>query len=135
GSINSQDTVASTVLRLVAAILGQSGCRYSMLDALELFNSAPRTRKGLPSTISCVADPCFSRCGMEGDGFTCENAAPHASEIRVVVITRIPGFISCSSGYCSVPIPLGLHLDAPTSAILAPRTVSRSAARSRLAGI
>src|SRR5688572_10881153 len=38
---------------------------YSRLDEEELPNSPPRTRKGAPSTMSCVAAPCLRRCGSE----------------------------------------------------------------------
>src|SRR5262245_17121841 len=41
------------------------GCMYSRLEEDELPSSPPRTRKGLPSTISCVAEPCLRRCGIE----------------------------------------------------------------------
>jgi hypothetical protein len=66
---------------------------YSMLEALELFNSEPRTRNGFPSTINCVAVPCFAKCGMPVDGFACEKAAVDASNIKVVVTTRVLSFI------------------------------------------
>src|SRR5208283_1935570 len=57
---------------------------YSMLDALELFNSAPRTRNGLPSTINCVAVPRFWRCGTFVENFDCENVTEaSASTIAV----------------------------------------------------
>src|SRR5215470_5263143 len=38
---------------------------YSRLEEDELPSSPPRTRKGLPSTMSCVAAPCLRRCGSE----------------------------------------------------------------------
>ena len=37
---------------------------YSRPEALELPNSPLRTKNGLPSTISCVAEPCLRRCGI-----------------------------------------------------------------------
>jgi hypothetical protein len=37
---------------------------FSRLVAVLLPSSPVRARKGLPSTINCVAVPCFWRCGM-----------------------------------------------------------------------
>jgi hypothetical protein len=44
---------------------GQIGSMYSGREASELCSSPPRIRNGCPSTISCVAAPCRSRCGIE----------------------------------------------------------------------
>src|SRR5262245_21301277 len=50
---------------LSATSFGHTGRLYSRLEEDELPSSPPRTRKGLPSTISCVAAPCLRRCGSE----------------------------------------------------------------------
>ena len=81
----SQHIFIDQPMQVAAAILGQSGRMYSMLEALELFNSAPRIRNGLPSTINCVAVPRFSRCGMLVAGLPCEKASVCASVIRIAV--------------------------------------------------
>src|SRR5262245_13110135 len=65
GSINSQSPGTRTVLRLSATSLGPMRRIYSRLEEDELPSSPPRTRKALPSTISCVAEPCLRRCGSE----------------------------------------------------------------------
>src|SRR4051812_21339481 len=57
GSISSQYTGASTVLRFMALSRGQCPRRYAALEALELPSSPPRIRNGLPSTTSCCVPP------------------------------------------------------------------------------
>src|ERR1700721_742934 len=47
----------------MAASRGQIGFIYLRLDEDELCNSPASIRNGLPSTISCVAAPRFSRWG------------------------------------------------------------------------
>ena len=48
----------------MATIRGQIGFRNSELEELELRSSPASIRNGLPSTINCVAVPCFRRWGM-----------------------------------------------------------------------
>ena len=57
----------------VAASFGQIGFMYSRFDEDELCNSPESIRNGLPSTISCVAAPRFSRCGAT---FCCAPSTP-----------------------------------------------------------
>ena len=54
GSISSQLSGVTTVLRPMAASCGQSGFMYSRLDEEELCSSPDSMRKGLPSTMSWV---------------------------------------------------------------------------------
>src|ERR1017187_2832666 len=53
----------STVFRLLATILGQTGSRDSRLVAALLDSSPDVIRNGFPSTTNCVALPCFCNWG------------------------------------------------------------------------
>src|ERR1019366_7372451 len=59
----------------------------SVSEETVLLNSPPSTRKGLPSTINCVACPRFSRCGIAGAaGLVCARAtraSAHGSNAQV----------------------------------------------------
>src|ERR1035437_10327341 len=66
GSISSQDTTASTVLSFFSTSRGQLVFMYSRLEELELRNSPPRIRNGLPSTTSWRTPCRVSKCGREG---------------------------------------------------------------------
>jgi len=60
----------------VSAITAIMYFRYTRLDGALVGGSAPRMRKGFPSTIICVAKPHFSRWGMaESAGLVCAYAA------------------------------------------------------------
>src|SRR5215203_2726397 len=63
GSINSQYTGVRIVFRFMALNFAQAGRIYSRLEAVELPNSPPSTKKGLFCTISCAVPPFFARCG------------------------------------------------------------------------
>jgi hypothetical protein len=52
----------------MATSRGQIGFRNSELEELELRSSPASIRNGLPSTINCVAVPCFRRWGMAVEG-------------------------------------------------------------------
>jgi hypothetical protein len=62
-SMSSQEIGVKTVLSGMAASRGHSGFMYSKLEELELKSSPPSIKKGLPSTMSCIVTPRFSRCG------------------------------------------------------------------------
>ncbi len=64
GSNCIHDTGANTVLKFRSTIRCQMGSMYARHDELELCSSPPSTRKGLPSTMSCMALPCVRRCGF-----------------------------------------------------------------------
>jgi len=53
----------SAVFRLAATSLGQIASIFSRLVAALLESSPETIRNGFPSTISCVALPCFFKWG------------------------------------------------------------------------
>jgi hypothetical protein len=55
----------STVFKCIFANWGHTGFMYSVLEEAVFASSPPSTRNGFPSTISCVAVPCFSRCAVD----------------------------------------------------------------------
>jgi len=81
---------ASTQFMLPATSRGHIGCMFSKLVAVLLPNSPVSARNGLPSTINCVAVPCFCKCGMPvavcPQHGTVVVAAQHASAIHAMVI-------------------------------------------------
>lgn len=72
------------MLTFAAARRGHTAFIYSMLVAVLLLNSPAKARNGLPSTINCVAVPCFRKCGMSAaDGAETDLVCPRpAARVR-----------------------------------------------------
>src|ERR1035437_4037006 len=76
GSIQSHEMPVKTVFMwTLPASSGHTTFMRSVSEDTVLLSSPPSTRKGLPSTINCVAWPRFSRCGTAGSaGLVCARA-------------------------------------------------------------
>src|ERR1017187_9379117 len=88
GSIQSHETpVRMVFMWTLPESSGHTTFMRSVSEETVLLNSPPSTRKGLPSTINCVAWPRFSRCGIAGAaGLLCARAtraSAHGSNAQV----------------------------------------------------
>src|SRR5262245_26626782 len=104
------------------------GRMYSRLEEDELPSSPPSTRKGLPSTISCVAEPCLRRCGSEEGCATQMGPGQAAAKTQTTAKTTIQRWrnslsiseISVGADLCVCPGPVNppapgqTHRSAPT---------------------